>query len=727
MTTVEETEIVTSPATKELSLEIEGMTCASCAARIERVAGRQPGVQSAAVNFAGRTAVVRYHPETVGPDAVVAAVERIGYHARPVSRETVDAREGYRSDERYWWRRNLVGWPLSILTLVLVMAFADHAWARWLALAAATPVQFWVGWPYLRTAAVRARARAANMDTLVAMGTLVAYLASLPALGGHGDLYLDTAALIIAFISLGRYFEARAKGHAANALHALLELGAKEAHVVRDGVEQTIAADHLGVGDLMVVRPGEKIPTDGVVEEGASSVDESMLTGEALPVDKAAGDSVTGATVNQGGLLRIRATAIGADTALAGIVRLVEHAQASKAPVQRLADRVAGMFVPAVIAAAAAAFAGWWAATGDLGTAITAAVAVLIVACPCAMGLATPAAIMVGTGRGARLGVLIKSGEVLEAARAIDTVVLDKTGTLTEGRMRVTDITGAPETLALAAALEAGSEHPIAAAIVAAAREQDLSLQRVEDFHAQAGHGVSGRVVDHEALAGRRDFLDRHRVALPASLTADVGRLEADAKTAVVVAWDGQARGVIGLADTLKAGAVDVVTELHRMGLRVAMLTGDNRRTAEAIAAQAGIDDVLADVFPDQKADEIRRLQSEGRRVAFVGDGINDGPALVQADLGIAIGTGTDVAIESSDITLMSGALDRIPAALRLAKRTYRTIIENLFWAFGYNTVMIPLAALGILPPIAAGAAMATSSVSVLTNSLRLNRFGRTS
>jgi heavy metal translocating P-type ATPase len=477
----------------------------------------------------------------------------------------------------------------------------------------------------------------------------------------------------------------------------------------------------------MVVRPGEKIPTDGVVEEGASSVDESMLTGEALPVDKAAGDSVTGATVNQGGLLRIRATAIGADTALAGIVRLVEHAQASKAPVQRLADRVAGMFVPAVIAAAAAAFAGWWAATGDLGTAITAAVAVLIVACPCAMGLATPAAIMVGTGRGARLGVLIKSGEVLEAARAIDTVVLDKTGTLTEGRMRVTDITGAPETLALAAALEAGSEHPIAAAIVAAAREQDLSLQRVEDFHAQAGHGVSGRVVDHEALAGRPDFLDRHRVALPASLAADVGRLEADAKTAVVVAWDGQARGVIGLADTLKAGAVDVVTELHCMGLRVAMLTGDNRRTAEAIAAQAGIDDVLADVFPDQKADEIRRLQSEGRRVAFVGDGINDGPALVQADLGIAIGTGTDVAIESSDITLMSGALDRIPAALRLAKRTYRTIIENLFWAFGYNTVMIPLAALGILPPIAAGAAMATSSVSVLTNSLRLNRFGRTS
>jgi cation-transporting ATPase V len=586
-------------------------------------------------------------------------------------------------------------------------------------------VQFWVGWPFLHAAAVRARARAASMDTLVAMGTLVAYGASLPALAHGGDVYFDTAALIVAFISLGRFLEARAKGRAASALHALLELGAKEAHVLVDGAERIIPTDQLQVGDLMVIRPGEKIPTDGTVEDGTSTVDESMLTGESLPVEKAPGDPVAGATVNGGGLLRVRASAVGADTALAGIVRLVEAAQASKAPVQRLADRVAAVFVPSVIAVAGVTFAGWLALDGHLGAAITAAVAVLIVACPCAMGLATPAAIMVGTGRGARLGVLIKSGEVLERSRRIDTVVLDKTGTLTEGHMRVTDVEGDPDTLRLAAAVEAGSEHPIAAAVLTAARDTGVEPAPLTEFAASAGHGLSGRVAGRTVLVGRAGFLHDKGMTTPAELSAATERLAAEGKTVVMVGWDNRARGVIAVADTLKTGAAPFVADLQAMGLDVAMLTGDNRRTAEAIAAQAGIDRVIAEVYPADKVAEVRRLQDAGKVVAFVGDGINDAPALVQADLGVAIGTGTDVAIESSDITLMSGDLTGVATAIRLSRRTYRTIIQNLFWAFGYNTVMIPLAAVGILPPIAAAAAMAFSSVSVVTNSLRLNRFGR--
>jgi heavy metal translocating P-type ATPase len=563
------------------------------------------------------------------------------------------------------------------------------------------------------------------MDTLVAMGTLVAYVASLPALRYGGGIYLDTAALIVAFITLGRYLEARAKGRAANALHALLELGAKVAHVLVNGAERTIPADQLKVGDVMVVRPGEKIPTDGTVVDGSSAVDESMLTGESLPVDKAQGDPVAGATVNGSGLLRVRATAVGGETALAGIVRLIESAQASKAPVQRLADRVAAVFVPVVIAVAAITAAGWFALDGHVGGAITAAVAVLVVACPCAMGLATPAAIMVGTGRGARLGVLIKSGEVLERSRRIDTVVLDKTGTLTEGRMRVTDVEGDPGTLAMAAAVEAGSEHPIAAAVLAAAREADLEIAPVTEFVSRAGHGLSGRVDGRVVLVGRPGFLDDDGMKTLVDAASAGERLASEGKTVVAVAWDGQVRGVIGVADTLKTNAAATVADLRAMGLDIVMLTGDNRRTAEAVAAQAGIDRLIAEVYPEDKVAEVSRFQETGKVVAFVGDGINDAPALVRADLGIAIGTGTDVAIESSDVTLMSGDLAGIATAIRLSRRTYRTIIQNLFWAFGYNTVMIPLAAFGILPPIAAGAAMAFSSVSVVTNSLRLNRFGR--
>jgi len=712
-----------APQASELRMEIGEMSCASCAARIERVAGQQRGVESVSVSFAGRSATVRYRPDVTTPDAVVAAIEKIGYRARPLATETADTSQAYRADERYWVPRNLVGWPLAIATLVLVMGFSGHPWARWAALATATPVQFWVGWPFLRMAAVRARARSASMDTLVALGTLVAYTASLPAIAHGGHLYLDTAALIVVFIALGRYLEARAKSSAAGAIHALLELGARQARVIRDGQELTVPAAELRVGDLIVVRPGEKIPADGVVADGASTVDESMLTGEPLPADKTAGDRVTGATINGSGLLRVTATAVGGDTALAGIVRLVAAAQASTAPAQRLADRVAAVFVPFVLVAGAATFAAWWALDGRVAAAVTAAVAVLVVACPCAMGLAVPAAIMVGTGRGARFGVLIKSGEALERFRSIDTVVLDKTGTLTEGRMRVAEVIGDPGTLTMAASLEAGSEHPIAAAIVAAGRERGVMIEPVAEFSARAGHGVAGRVRGGRVLAGKAEFLEREGMLVPASLRASAARLADSGKTVVLAGWDDEARGAVAVADTIKPDAADVVAALREMGLGVVMLTGDNRRTAEAVAAQAGIGQVIAEVLPEGKVAQVRRLQAAGKRVAFVGDGINDAPALTAADLGMAIGTGSDVAIESADITLVSGSLAGITTAIRLSRRTYRTIVQNLCWAFGYNMVMIPLAAFGILPPLAAGAAMAASSVSVVANALRLARF----
>ena len=712
-----------SAGASELRLEIDGMSCASCATRVERAAARQPGVESASVSFAGRSATVRYQPSLVTPGDLVAAIEKAGYRAAPAAAGGADASRAYQADERYWAPRNLAGWPLAIATLVLVMGFADHPWARWAALATATPVQFWVGWTFLRNAAARARARSANMDTLVALGTLVAYLASLPAIAHGGRLYLDTAALIVAFIALGRYLEARAKSRAAGAIHALLELGARQAHVVRDGQEYTAAVAGLRVGDVLVVRPGEKIPADGIVAEGTSAVDESMLTGEPRPAVKVPGDPVIGATVNGSGLLRVTVTAVGGDTVLAGIVRLVAAAQSSKAPAQRLADRVAAVFVPLVIVAAAATFAGWWALDGQVAAAISAAVAVLVVACPCAMGLAVPAAIMVASGRGARLGVLIKNGEALERVRSVDTVVLDKTGTLTQGRMRVDEVVGGQETLAMAASVEAGSEHPIGAAVVAAARELGLATEPVAGFSAQAGQGVAGRVAGRRVLAGQAGFLESAGLLVPAGLRAEAERLAGGGRTVILVGWDGAARGAVAVADTIKPDAARVIAGLHEMGLETVMLTGDSQSTAEAVAARTGIGRVIAEVLPEGKVAQVRRLQAAGKTVAFAGDGINDAPALVQADLGMAVGTGTDVAIESADITLISGSLAGIGTAIRLSRRTYRTIVENLFWAFGYNVLMIPLAAFGILPPIAAGAAMAASSVSVVGNALRLAGF----
>jgi len=721
-------------AVRPLDFEVEGMTCGSCAVRIQRVLGRQPGVASAEVNLATNKA-------RVAPDGAVAAgdlqaaVERIGYRITPVAAGA--PAEGTASAEARaaaaWRRRVLVAVPLALAVVVLAVlpgGAMQETWGRLAASTLATPVQFWVGWPFLREAARRARRRAANMDTLIAMGTLAAYGFSVWQLVSGGmDLYFEAAAVIITLLVLGRFVEARAKGRAGHAIRALLELGAKHARVVRDGEEVQIPIEQVAVGDLLRVRPGEKVPTDGEVVAGASAVDESMLTGESVPVDKTVGDPVTGATINSGGVLTVQATRVGAETALAQIVRLVQDAQASKGQIQRLADRVAGVFVPVVIGIAVLTFAAWTVG-GDPRQGLVAAVAVLIIACPCALGLATPTAIMVGTGRGAELGVLIKSVEVLERTRRITTVVVDKTGTLTRGEMALTDAVaadglGQAELLRRAGAVEADSEHPIGRAITATARQRAGGLPEAVGFQALAGRGARAEVAGTVVWVGRRKLMADAGLLVPATLDDAAERLEQDGKTVVLAGWDGEARGVLAVADTLKDGASELVGRLQAMGLEVAMLTGDNTQTAAAIGRRVGIDRVLAEVLPADKVGEVVRLQAQGRVVAMVGDGVNDAPALVRADLGIAIGSGTDVAIQASDLTLLRGDLAGVATAIELSRRTYRTIVQNLGWAFGYNVAAIPLAALGLLNPVVAGAAMALSSVSVVGNSLRLRRFGR--
>ena len=750
-----------------IDLEIGGMTCASCAMRIEKKLNKLDGV-TATVNYATEKAQVTV-AGAIDPQALITEVENAGYtaalppapDAAPAVADADDEGPELRS-----LRHRLIGsivLSVPVILLAMIPALQFTYW-QWLSLVLAAPVIVWAGWPFHRAAWVNLRHGAATMDTLVSLGTTAAFLWSLYALffgtAGHpgmthgfewsispsdgaGNIYLEVAAGVTMFVLAGRYFEKRAKRRAGAALRALLELGAKDVAVLRGGVETRIPTSELRVGDAFVVRPGEKIATDGVVIEGSSAVDRSMITGESVPVEVTVSDAVTGATVNAGGRLVVRATRVGADTQLAQMARMVEEAQTGKAEVQRLADRISGIFVPIVLVIALGTLVAWllWGPSAGTGAgtaaAFTAAVAVLIIACPCALGLATPTALLVGTGRGAQLGILIKGPEVLESTRRVDTIVLDKTGTVTEGRMSVARVvaekgTDAYELLRLAGAVEHASEHPIARAIAKAAMrkqwvpepvEGPATLPAVDSFQNTEGRGVSGVVDGRAVLVGRQSFLEEWSIHPSPEILAAKADAEASGQTAVLVAWDGAPRGLIVVADEVKPTSAEAVASFRALGLTPVLLTGDNAAAAQHIAAQVGIDEVIAEVLPAEKVAVVQRLQGEGRVVAMVGDGVNDAPALAQADLGLAMGTGTDAAIEAADITLVRGDLRAASDAIRLSRRTLGTIKGNLFWAFAYNTAAIPLAALGLLNPMIAGAAMAFSSVFVVGNSLRLRRF----
>ena len=755
--------------TAQVELPITGMTCANCVAAVERTLNRKvPGVVKATVNLATERATVEYIPGVATVAAMVQAIENAGYGVVQAAAEEeledveARAREADIADQtRKFWVGVAFSLPLFLFSMARDFGFlgtwAHAPWVNWLFLALATPVQFYTGWDYYVGSYHALRNRTANMDVLVAMGSSVAYVYSIVVLlfpGAGEHVYFETSALIITLIKLGKLLEARAKGQTGEAIRRLIGLRPKTARVLRDGAEVDVPIAQVQVGDAIVVRPGERVPTDGVVVSGHSAVDESMLTGEPLPVDKGPGDEVVGATINAQGMLTFEATRVGAETALAQIIRLVQQAQGSKAPIQRLADRVAGVFVPAVIVIAFATFVVWLAIGSGFTASLIRLVAVLVIACPCALGLATPTAIMVGTGKGAQLGILFKNSEALETAHRLQTIVLDKTGTLTRGQLTVTDVvvaerlvdmdasgangsssTSTPtrDLLRLAASAERGSEHPLGRAIVARAEEDELILADPYGFEAVPGKGIRAQVEDYAVLVGKPVWIEAEGIALE-DLTDDLARLQGDGKTAVVVVQDGVVAGVIGMADELKEGSVEAVAQMQALGLEVVMLTGDNRRTAEAIGAQAGIDRIVAEVLPGDKADEVKRLQGDGRLVAMVGDGINDAPALAQADVGIALGTGTDVAIETADVTLMRGDLRVVPVALALSQATMRTIKQNLFWAFFYNVILIPVAAGALYPlawvpdivrqlhPVLAAFAMAFSSITVVSNSLRLRR-----
>jgi Cu+-exporting ATPase len=767
-TTSPTTALALPSATDAVELEITGMTCASCANRIERKLNKIEGV-TATVNYATEKARIEF-PHTLAPSDLVKVVADAGYGATvPAPPASSPGAAGERDREgndpaygqvRALRQRLVVSAVLTIpvIAMAMVPALQVNNW-QWLSLTLAAPVVVWGGWPFHRAAWTNLRHGTTTMDTLISLGTLAALGWSLYALffgtagmpgmthpfelaiartDGSGNIYLEAAAGVTTFILAGRYFEVRSKRRAGAALRALLEMGAKEVSVLRDGpagpAEDRMPVGSLAVGMRFVVRPGEKIATDGVVEDGVSAVDSSMLTGESVPVEVRPGDAVAGATVNSGGRIVVKATRVGADTQLARMGRLVEEAQNGKAQVQRLADRISGIFVPIVIALAVATLGYWIGVGAGPSAAFTAAVSVLIIACPCALGLATPTALMVGTGRGAQLGILIKGPEVLESTRRVDTVVLDKTGTVTTGRMVLREVVAADgenadEVLGMAGAVEDASEHPIAAAIATGARERLGQLPAVTDFASTDGLGVQGVVVDGErrraVVVGRPAFMADRGMALPAELSYAVEAAQGAGRTPVVVAWDGAVRGVLVVADAVKPTSAEAISHLKRLGLRPVLLTGDNARAAQAVATEVGVpaEDVIADVMPSDKVDVVRRLQSQGRVVAMVGDGVNDAAALAQADLGLAMGTGTDVAIEASDLTLVRGDLRVAADAIRLSRRTLATIKGNLFWAFAYNVAALPLAAAGLLNPMIAGGAMALSSVFVVSNSLRLRRF----
>ncbi|MFI0981128.1 heavy metal translocating P-type ATPase [Streptomyces sp. NPDC021093] len=748
----------TPAAPSHVELAIGGMTCASCAARIEKKLNRMDGVE-ATVNYATEKAKISYDRENTEVADLIATVVKTGYSAdepAPVRHDGPPDPQGDADTEAAdpaltSLRQRLITatvLAVPVIAMAMVPALQFEYW-QWLSLTLAAPVVTYAAWPFHRAAWTNARHGAATMDTLISVGTSAAFLWSLWALffgtagmpgmthpfeltiarsDGAGNIYLEAAAGVTAFILAGRYFEARSKRKAGAALKALLELGAKDVTLLRDGVEVTVPTSELKPGDHFLVRPGEKIATDGTVVEGNSAVDASMLTGESVPVEVGVGDSVTGATLNAGGRLVIEATRVGADTQLARMARLVEDAQNGKAAAQRLADKISAVFVPIVIALALGTLGFWLGSGAGLTAAFTAAVAVLIIACPCALGLATPTALMVGTGRGAQLGILIKGPEVLETTRKVDTIVLDKTGTVTTGRMTLLSVHTAPgvdetEVLRLAGALENASEHPIAQAVAAGATEKAGALPTPEDFANVPGLGVQGIVEGHAVLVGRTKLLAEWAMALPAELERAKADAEAAGRTAIAVAWDGEARAVLTVADAVKDTSPEAIRRLRALGLTPILLTGDNKAVAEAVAAEVGIDQVIAEVMPEDKVSVVKSLQAEGRSVAMVGDGVNDAAALAQADLGLAMGTGTDAAIEAGDLTLVRGDLRAAADAIRLSRKTLGTIKSNLFWAFAYNVGALPLAAMGLLNPMIAGAAMAFSSVFVVGNSLRLRSF----
>ncbi|UJL47127.1 copper-translocating P-type ATPase [Virgibacillus sp. NKC19-16] len=720
---------------EQTDLDVFGMTCAACSTRIEKVLNKQGGVKSANVNLTTETASVEYNPGLVDTKGIIDKIKKLGYDAQP--KAEAEEKQTHKEKEIKNMKTKLI--VSAVLTAPLIVTMLVHLFNMnipdifmnpWFQFALATPVQFIIGWQFYVGAYKNLRNGGANMDVLVALGTSAAYFYSLfeafrtignPTYDPH--LYFETSAVIITLILFGKYLETRAKTQTTNALSSLLNLQAKEARVIRNGEEIMTPVEEVAVGDRLVVKPGEKIPVDGRLVKGRTSIDESMITGESIPIEKDVDASLIGSTINKNGSIEMEATKVGKDTALASIVKVVEDAQGSKAPIQRLADVISGYFVPIVVGIALLTFIVWisFVQPGQIEPALVAAIAVLVIACPCALGLATPTSIMVGTGKGAENGILFKGGEHLERTHALDAIVLDKTGTITKGKPEVTNFTGDDETLRLLASAEKGSEHPLAEAIVAYATEQDIDLDEVDNFNAIPGHGIEATISGNQILVGNRKLM-QDRLVTVGDEAQEMAEYEGQGKTAMLIAVNGKYRGIVAVADTIKETAPQAIKELQGQGLEVIMLTGDNERTAQAIAGQVGIDQVIAQVLPEEKANKVREIQLQNKKVAMVGDGINDAPALAIADIGIAIGTGTEVAIEAADITILGGELLLIPKAIKISHATIRNIRQNLFWAFGYNTAGIPVAAVGLLAPWVAGAAMALSSVSVVSNSLRLKR-----